>query len=609
MEKEQKLLIARIIFAAALCTATVWISEPWLVFALCLLGYAAVAYDVWAECFEELKEGEILNEAFLMILATVGAFVIGEAREAVAVMALFQLGEFLEDLAVDRSKDRIRTLLDLRPQTVRVKDGDVEILVSPETIDVGTFVYVYSGERIPMDGCVVEGQCLVDQKALTGESTPMAVAPNSSVYAGSIALDGSLVIRVTKRYDETSMSQMIEMTKEAEEKKAAAENFIERFCKYYTPIVMGLALCVFLIPLLFVGFSHWSEWLRKALTFLVISCPCALVISIPLTFFAGIGALSSAGVFVKGGTFVEKLAKLKVLAFDKTGTLTVGAPAVDADTDPKLLEMAAHAEAQVNHPIASALRAAYSGTVDASRVTDVQVLAGKGVRCRLDGKAIAVGNDLLMADYGYNVSNDRHRTMVHLCDGERYLGWIALSDREKPEAAAVIATLHRMSVKTVVLSGDHKTAAETTGQRVGIEQVHAGLLPQEKVAIIEQLQKQSAGCCGFVGDGINDAPVLAAADVGIAMGTLGQDAAIEACDVVLMNDRLELIPLAMRSSRRTMRIARQNVIFILTVKLAVLILATLGIASLWMGIVADVGVCLLAIFNALRAMKTMKPLD
>ena len=576
-----------------------------------LIPYLVIGWDVLWRAARNIAHGQVFDENFLMAIATVGALFIGEYAEAVFVMLFYQVGELFQSYAVGKSRQSIAELMEIRPDYANVeRDGQVE-QVDPDEVEVGETILIKAGERVPLDGVVLEGRSDLDTAALTGESLPREVQSGDDVISGCVNLTGLLKVRVTKAFEESTVSKILDLVENAGSKKARAENFITKFARYYTPAVVLAAVALAVLPPL-IGAMTWSESLHRALIFLVISCPCALVISVPLSFFGGIGGASKAGVLVKGGAYLEVLSRTQIVVFDKTGTLTKGVfnvTAIHPETcgEDQLLELAALAESWSEHPIARSLREAYGKEIDAGRVADVEERAGRGVRAVVDGTEIFVGNDKLMDDIGVSW-HPCHRvgTTVHVASEGEYLGHIVISDEVKEDAAQAVSDLKALEVaRTVMLTGDAQAVGESVGKQLGLDEVHAQLLPADKVERVEALlgQKTGKGCLAFVGDGINDAPVLSRADVGIAMGGLGSDAAIEAADVVLMDDKPSKIAVAIRIAQKTLVIVRQNIAFALGVKALVLVLGALGQANMWEAVFADVGVSVIAILNAMRAMK------
>lgn len=619
MTKKQKKTLYRILAAAALLIAVACLTEfvpmPQLAqFALHLIPYLVIGWDVLRKAFLGIIHGEVFDENFLMAIATVGAMGVGEYREGVAVMLFYQVGELFQSYAVGKSRRSIAALMDIRPDSANLEQADGSLnTVDPEEVPVGAVIVVRPGERVPLDGAVLSGESSLNTSALTGESVPRTVRPGDEVISGCVNGDGLLRIEVRKPYGESTVAKILDLVENSSLKKARAENFITKFARYYTPAVCIAALALAVIPPLFVG--GWMVWFTRALTFLVISCPCALVISIPLTFFGGIGGASRQGVLIKGGNYLEALAHTETAVFDKTGTLTRGVFAVERvlpagdHTEAQVIELAAQAESYSNHPISKSLRAACTEQPDPKRTSDVQEIAGQGIRANVDGHAVAVGNARLMEalNIAY-IPDDGVGTVVYVaCDGT-FLGSILIADELKPTSAGAIASLKQQGVRTVILTGDAPAVAEHVAAQLGIDEVHAGLLPGDKVEKVEALlaAKRQGSSLAFVGDGINDAPVLMRADVGIAMGALGSDAAIEAADVVLMDDDPAKLSDAMRLARKCMRIVYENIIFALGIKFAFLILGAVGIATMWWAVFADVGVMVLAVLNAMRMLSVPK---
>ena len=576
-----------------------------------LIPYLVIGWDVLWRAVRNIAHGQVFDENFLMAIATVGALFIGEYAEAVFVMLFYQVGELFQSYAVGKSRQSIAELMEIRPDYANVeRDGAVE-QVDPDEVEEGETILIKAGERVPLDGVVLEGRSDLDTAALTGESLPREVQSGDDVISGCVNLTGLLKVRVTRAFEESTVSKILDLVENAGSKKAKAENFITKFARYYTPAVVLAAVALAVLPPL-IGAMSWSESLHRALIFLVISCPCALVISVPLSFFGGIGGASRTGVLVKGGAYLEVLSRTQIVVFDKTGTLTKGVfnvTAIHPETcgENQLLELAALAESWSEHPIARSLREAYGKDIDSGRVADVEERSGRGVRAVVDGTEIFVGNDKLMDDIGVSW-HPCHRvgTTVHVASEGEYLGHIVISDEVKEDAARAVSDLKALGVaRTVMLTGDAQAVGESVGKQLGLDEVHAQLLPADKVERVEELlaQKTGKGCLAFVGDGINDAPVLSRADVGIAMGGLGSDAAIEAADVVLMDDKPSKIAVAIRIAQKTLVIVRQNIAFALGVKALVLVLGALGQANMWEAVFADVGVSVIAILNAMRAMK------
>ena len=607
-----KIAAAALLLVAAICIErhTQW--QVWQYLLLYLVPYLIVGWDTLKEAAEALAHGEAMDENFLMSIATLGALGIGflpgaatQFPEAVFVMLFFQVGELFEGIAEGRSRRSVAHLLDIRPDTACVeRDGALQT-VAPQEVAVGETILVRPGDKVPMDGIVIEGRSSLDTVALTGESVPRAAGPGDAILSGCVNLDGVLRVRTTKAFGESTASRILELVENAAENKSRSEHFITRFARVYTPVVVALAVLLALIPPLFTG--AWSTWIYRALMFLVVSCPCALVISIPLTFFGGIGGASRRGILVKGAAYLDTLSRVHTVVFDKTGTLTEGVFEVTAvhpeNIDEQgLLHLAAHVERHSTHPVAAALRHAYPDEQDDCEVADIREYAGQGLTARVNGLTVAVGSSRLMERVGAAWRPCSHKgTIIHVAVEGGYAGHIVISDRIKEDAAEAVSGLRAAGVrKTVMLTGDQRAIAESVAGTLGLDEWHAGLLPADKVACVERLLPE--GPLAFVGDGINDAPVLARADLGIAMGALGSDAAIEAADVVLMDDKPSKVAAAIRIARRTLRIARQNMWLAIGIKLAVLVLAACGLATLWMAVFADVGVTVLAVLNAMRAL-------
>lgn len=625
LSKKQRKMRNRILIAAALLVLVKLLPfTGWVRGLCCLAPYFIIGYDVLRKAALGIVNGQVFDENFLMALATVGAYATGEFDEAVFVMLFYQTGELFQDYAVGKSRTSIAALMDIRPDTANLETENGLETVDPEDVAVGSVIVVKPGERVPLDGTVLEGSSTLDTAALTGESLPRSIRVGDDIISGCVNLTGLLRVTVTKPCEESTVSKILELVENSSEKKAVSEQFITRFAKYYTPCVVYAALALFLIPTVllavlptlpgFLAGTVWTDWLHRALTFLVISCPCALVISVPLSFFGGIGGASKCGILVKGGNYLEALAKADTVVFDKTGTLTKGTFAVSAvhpeagfEAD-QVLEYAALAEQYSTHPIAVSLREACKSGMDRSRVSNVEEIAGHGIMAEVDGKRVGVGNSRLMERQSVNwLPCELPGTIVHVTIDGFYAGHIVIADQPKPDAKEAIARLKAMGVKkTVMLTGDTKEVAHTVADALGLDEYHAELLPADKVARVEELLKQETGKLAFVGDGINDAPVLTRADIGIAMGGLGSDAAIEAADIVLMDDQPTKIAAAIRIARKTVRIVRENIVFALTVKAIVLVMGALGKAPMWLAVFADVGVAFLAILNAMRCLYTEK---
>ncbi len=608
MSRKQKRALRRILAAAAL-TAAAWLlplEGVWrgLAFAV---PYLVIGYDVLWSAARNIVRGQVFDEQFLMSVATLGAFAIREYPEAAAVMLFYQVGELFQSIAVGKSRKSIASLMDIRPDYAVVLRGGEEARVSPEEVAVGETLVVKPGEKIPLDGTILDGQTSVNAAALTGESLPVEKAPGDRVISGSINLSGVIRVRAESVYAESTVAKILELVENSSEKKARVENFITRFARWYTPCVVGGAvLLAVLPPLLFA--QSWGMWVNRALVFLVVSCPCALVVSVPLSFFGGIGGASRQGILIKGANYLEALSRVDTVVFDKTGTLTKGCFAVSAIhprsiPEAELLDIAAAAESYSRHPVAESIIAAHKGHIDRERIGAVTELAGLGLEAVVDGRTFSVGNGRLMD----RVGADWHEchlpgTVIHIAEGPEYLGHIVINDEVKPDSREALQALKALGiVRTVMLTGDTERAAKAVGEAVGVDELRAGLLPAQKVEAVEEYLAR--GCrLAFVGDGINDAPVLARADVGVAMGALGSDAAIESADIVLMDDKPSKLPQAVRIARRTMRIVRENIWFALAVKAAILVLGAAGVAGMWFAVFGDVGVLVLAVLNSMRAM-------
>ena len=610
MESEQKIVLGRIILAAVVLVVLNFIEASGLVkLALYLVPYLIVGYDVLLEAWEGIRAREIFDECFLMAVATIGAFALaiytdGDYNEAIAVMLLYQTGELFQDYAVDKSRRNITELMDIRPDYAFIEhEGQVE-RVKPEEINPGTIIIIRPGEKVPIDGVIVNGHSSIDTRALTGESLPRSVDINDEILSGTINLSGVLRVKTTRNFSDSTASKILDLVENAGERKAKAENFITRFAKVYTPIVCYSALALAIIPPLF--FGNWGQWIYRALTFLVISCPCALVISVPLTFFAGIGGASRVGILVKGANFLETLSKISCMVFDKTGTLTRGVFEVvavhpDIQDENELLHLAAHVERYSTHPIADALRAAYPNESDDCKVEDVEEVAGYGVRAKVNGKEIYVGSSKFMDKINakWHHCDKDSGSVIHIAINGEYAGHIVISDVIKQNSHDAIKAIKDLGIKRLVmLTGDSQAIANDVSKTLEIDECYSELLPGQKVSKVEELNQAFA----FVGDGINDAPVLSRADVGIAMGALGSDAAIEAADVVLMDDDPLKISRAIKISRKTLKIVKQNIYFSVGVKVLCLILGALGLANMWLAVFADVGVMIIAVLNAIRAL-------
>lgn len=615
MTRKQKRLLFRIIVAAVLFAAGSLLPlGPTVEMGIFLVCYAVIGWDIVWKAVTNILHGQVFDENFLMTIATIGALILGEHSEGVAVMLFYQVGEWFQSYAVSKSRKSIASLMDIRPDYANVeRNGKLE-QVDPDEVNIGDTIVVKPGERVPLDGKIIKGTSALDTSALTGESMPRDVEPGMEVISGCINQTGILTIQTTKKYGESTVAKILDLVENASDKKGKTENFISRFARYYTPIVVFAAIALAILPPLVTG-QPFSVWIYRALTFLVISCPCALVISIPLSFFGGIGGASKIGVLVKGSNYLESLAHTEVVVFDKTGTLTKGSFAVSQIKaidmkEEQLLDLAAYAEDYSNHPISQSIQKAYGKKIDNSRISDVQEIAGHGVRAVIDGKTVLAGNAKLMnrENIAYTPS-DAIGTVIYLACNGKYAGYIVIEDEVKADAPAAIRALKEVGVrKTVMLTGDADAVGKKVAQKLGLDQAYTELLPADKVDRVEAMLKQTSekGKLVFVGDGINDAPVLARADVGIAMGGLGSDAAIEAADVVLMTDEPSKISAVVRIARKTIRIANENIVFALGVKLLVLILGATGYANMWAAVFADVGVSVIAILNAIRAMRVKK---
>lgn len=619
MKKKEKKMLIRLILTFLLFVGLI-VSEyqgffeelPWWnLLVLYLIPYVLVGYDIVYKAARNIAHGQVFDENFLMMIATFGAFGVGEYLEAVAVMLFYQTGELFQDYAVGKSRQSITEMMDICPEYANIEENGELHQVDPDDVEVGTIIVVMPGERIPLDGVVVEGESLIDTAALTGESVPRKVKVGDEIISGCVNGNTTLKVRTTKVFDDSTVAKILELVENAGSKKAKVENFITRFAKYYTPVVTVGAVLLAIVPPLILG-GGWSDWLQRACIFLVISCPCALVISVPLGFFGGIGAASKIGVLVKGSNFLEAVAEMTTIVFDKTGTLTKGEFKVNEIytenvTEDELVAIAAHGEGYSTHPIATSIKEAYNDTINMERVGDATEIAGQGIAIPIDGKITYIGNEKLMKEKGISYKPcETVGTVVYVAQETEFLGTIVISDTLKEGAKEAIADIKKGGVKNcVMLTGDRREAAEDIASRIGIDEVHAELLPADKVNQVERLldSKKPKERLAFVGDGINDAPVLTRADIGIAMGSLGSDAAIEAADIVLMDDDIRKIAAVVRISRKTLRIVKQNIIFALVIKVAVLALGAIGLANMWEAVFADVGVSVIAILNAMRALR------
>lgn len=603
----------RIIIGTAVLATAVLLSlnNEWLQIALFIISYIIVGGDVVKRAVKNIFKGQVFDENFLMSIATIGAFFIGEYPEGVAVMLFYQVGELFQSYAVGKSRKSIASLMDIRPDYANVKKGDELVKVDPDEVQIGDIIVIKAGEKIPLDGKVIEGSSMIDTSALTGESVPREVEVGSDILSGCININGVITAEVTKEFGESTVSKILDLVENASSKKSNSEQFITKFARYYTPVVVIIAVFLAIIPPLVIDGATFSDWIYRALAFLVVSCPCALVISIPLSFFGGIGGASKKGVLVKGSNYLEALAETEIVVFDKTGTLTKGVFNVqeihpEGVSKEELLELTAHAESYSNHPISLSLKRAYSKEIDNGRISDVEEISGHGVIATIDGKKVMVGNIKLMKmmDIPY-FKGELIGTIVHVAVNNKYIGYIVIADEVKEDSAQAIKELKVANIKqTVMLTGDNKSIGSKVAKELGLDKVYAELLPADKVEKLEELfsQKSKKGKLAFVGDGINDAPVLARADIGIAMGGLGSDAAIEAADVVIMTDEPSKIATTMKISKKTLKIAHQNIVFAIGIKIIVLILSAFGITTMWAAIFADVGVTIIAVLNAFRAL-------
>lgn len=603
----------RIIIGAAVLATAVLLSlnNEWLQIALFIISYIIVGGDVVKRAVKNIFKGQVFDENFLMSIATIGAFFIGEYPEGVAVMLFYQVGELFQSYAVGKSRKSIASLMDIRPDYANVKKGDELVKVDPDEVQIGDIIVIKAGEKIPLDGKVIEGSSMIDTSALTGESVPREVEVGSDILSGCININGVITAEVTKEFGESTVSKILDLVENASSKKSNSEQFITKFARYYTPVVGIIAVFLAIIPPLVIDGATFSDWIYRALAFLVVSCPCALVISIPLSFFGGIGGASKKGVLVKGSNYLEALAETEIVVFDKTGTLTKGVFNVqeihpEGVSKEELLELTAHAESYSNHPISLSLKRAYSKEIDNGRISDVEEISGHGVIATVDGKKVMAGNIKLMKmmDIPY-FKEELIGTIVHVAVNNKYIGYIVIADEVKEDSAQAIKELKEANIKQIVmLTGDNKSIGSKVAKELGLDKVYAELLPADKVEKLEELfsQKSKKGKLAFVGDGINDAPVLARADIGIAMGGLGSDAAIEAADVVIMTDEPSKIATTMKISKKTLKIAHQNILFAIGIKIIVLILSAFGITTMWAAIFADVGVTIIAVLNAFRAL-------
>ena len=606
-----KKLLGRLSISSIFFVSAIIVVNSQLKLILYAISYVLAGGDVVKRAFDNIKEGEVFDENFLMAVASIGAFLIGEAPEGVAVMLFYQVGEMFQSYAVGQSRRSIANLMDIRPDYANVLRNDEIVTISPEEVGIGEIIIVKAGERVPLDGIVVEGNSMLDTSALTGESLPREVNAGSELLSGCININGLISAKVTKPFSESTVNKILELVENASSRKSKSEKFITKFARVYTPVVVVIAVILAVIPPLVLKDATFSQWIYRALSFLVVSCPCALVISVPLSFFGGIGGASKNGILVKGSNYLEAMAKTEVVVFDKTGTLTKGVFKVqkihsENNQPEELLKLAAYAENYSNHPISLSLKEAYEKEIDSRLILDVEEISGHGVTALVDNKKVMAGNDKLMEKFNIQYNKELHEgTVVHVaCEG-KYAGYILIADQVKDDALSAIKTLKENNIREIVmLTGDSESAGVSIAKGLGIDKVYTKLLPQDKVERVEQLisQKSEKGMLMFVGDGINDAPVLARADIGVAMGGLGSDAAIEAADVVIMTDEPSKIASAIKISKNTLKIANQNIVFAISVKIIILILSTFGFASLWAAVFADVGVTFIAVLNSMRAL-------
>jgi len=607
-----KKLLWRLIISAIFFVSAIIINDSQLKLIMYIISYILAGGDVVKRAIENIKNGQVFDENFLMSVASIGAFFIGEAPEGVGVMLFYQIGEMLQSYAVGQSRRSISSLMDIRPDYANVlRNGEV-LTIPPEEVEIGEIIVIKAGERVPLDGIVVEGNSMLDTSALTGESLPREVITGSELLSGCINMNGLLNAKVTKSYSESTVNKILELVENASSRKSKSEKFITRFARVYTPVVVVIAVVLAIIPPLIIKDATFNEWIYRSLAFLVVSCPCALVISVPLSFFGGIGGASRNGILVKGSNYLESLAKTEIIVFDKTGTLTKGVFKVQKIHSEKikpeeLLKLAAYAESYSNHPISLSLKEAYKKDIDIEKISQVEEISGHGVSAAVENIKVLAGNDKLMEKFKIPYNKETSEgTLVHIAADGEYAGYILIADKIKDDAFEAVSDLRKHNIKDIVmLTGDSESVAINTARELGIDRVYAGLLPADKVEKVEELisQKSKKVTLMFVGDGINDAPVLARADVGVAMGALGSDAAIEAADVVIMTDEPSKIAKAIEIAKNTIKIAYQNVIFAISVKVIILVLSTLGLASLWAAVFADVGVTFIAVLNAMRALR------
>lgn len=607
MSEVQKMII-RLIIGAAFFSVSFFVKNI-VSDILIIISYLILGYDVLWKSIKNISKGHVFDENFLMSIASIGAFIIGEHPEAAAVMLFYQIGELFQNIAVNRSRKSITDLMDIRPDHANILINGKTKTVSPGQVHVGDYIVIKAGERVPLDGIVTDGNAFLDTSALTGESVPRKVIPGDDILSGAINTNGVLTVQVKKEYSDSAVSRILELTQNSIKQKAPSENFITQFARYYTPIVVSAAILLAIFPPLFTGYN-FSTWIYRALIFLVVSCPCALVVSVPLGYFAGIGKESKNGILVKGSNYMDALTRIKTVIFDKTGTITKGVFTIseistDMDTN-EFMKIAAYAEYHSKHPVAIAIASAFKENIDETLITNYKELSGMGVSVDVNGKHILAGNSKLLDSYSINHPDvDSIGSIVYICADEKYLGYIIVSDIIKDDSFDAISSLKAAGIHIMMLSGDLKRTAESIGNKLNIDEIHAELLPNQKVEYLKKAisQKNDSNTVAFVGDGINDAPSLALADVGLAMGGLGADSAIEAADVVIMNDELSKIPCAIEIANKTRRIVWQNIIFAISVKIFIMILSAIGLSSMWLAIFADVGVALLAVANSLRALK------
>ena len=608
-KKVIKIIIAFILFLISLVIS---FENEWINKGLYIVSYLVVGLDIVLKAIRNIFRGKVFDENFLMTIATIGAFIIGEFPEAVAVMLFYQVGELFQSYAVDKSRKSITSLMDIRPDFANIKNNGEIVKVDPNEINVGDTIIVKPGEKVPLDGIIIEGNSMIDTSALTGESVPREISVGDDILSGCINQNGVLEVKVTKKFGESTVSKILDLVENASSKKSKSENFISKFAKYYTPIVVIIAILLAIIPPIIFKETDFTEWIYRALTFLVVSCPCALVISIPLGFFGGIGGASKLGVLVKGSNYLEALSQTEIVVFDKTGTLTEGVfevqkiSPIDISKE-ELVKYAAYAESFSNHPIANSLKKSYGMDIDSKAISETHELSGLGVNAIVEGKDVLVGNDKLMKEKNIKYTKcDEIGTILYVAIDNKFVGTIIIADKIKSDAKDAIEKLKKNNVKkAIMLSGDKKNVGESVAKELNLDEVYTELLPSDKVEKVEELMKGKSqkGKLAFVGDGINDAPVLAISDIGIAMGGLGSDAAIEAADVVLMSDEPSKVVDAIKISRKTMRIVKQNIIFAIAVKIIVLVLSAFGLSNMWQAVFADVGVSVLAILNALRVLR------